>query len=49
MLQQTRVEAVVPYYERFLKAFPAVEDLAAAIHSGSPLAQHAAHIVARTT
>lgn len=30
MLQQTRVEAVIPYYERFLKAFPTVEDLAVA-------------------
>jgi A/G-specific adenine glycosylase len=30
MLQQTRVEAVIPYYERFLKAFPTVGDLAGA-------------------
>lgn len=30
MLQQTRVEAVIPYYERFLKAFSTVQDLAAA-------------------
>lgn len=30
MLQQTRVEAVIPYYERFLAAFPTVQDLAAA-------------------
>jgi len=30
MLQQTRVAAVVPYYERFLKRFPRVEDLAQA-------------------
>lgn len=30
MLQQTRVEAVKPYFERFLKAFPTVKDLAAA-------------------
>ena len=30
MLQQTRVEAVKPYYERFLKRFPTVEALAAA-------------------
>src|SRR6185369_16070048 len=30
MLQQTRVAAVIPYYERFLKRFPCVEDLAAA-------------------
>ena len=30
MLQQTRVEAVKPYYDRFLEAFPTVEDLAAA-------------------
>lgn len=28
MLQQTRVEAVKPYYERFLKALPTVRDLA---------------------
>ena len=30
MLQQTRVEVVLPYYERFLGRFPSVEDLAAA-------------------
>lgn len=30
MLQQTRVAAVLDYYARFLKAFPTVEDLAAA-------------------
>ncbi|MGH9593198.1 MAG: A/G-specific adenine glycosylase, partial [Bryobacteraceae bacterium] len=30
MLQQTRVAAVIPYYERFLKRFPAVEELAQA-------------------
>lgn len=30
MLQQTRVEAVIPYYERFLAALPTVEALAAA-------------------
>ncbi len=30
MLQQTRVETVVPYYERFLAAFPDVERLASA-------------------
>lgn len=30
MLQQTRVETVVPYYERFLARFPTVEALAAA-------------------
>ncbi len=30
MLQQTRVETVLPYYERFLARFPRVEDLAAA-------------------
>ena len=30
MLQQTRVEAVKPYYERFLAALPTVADLAAA-------------------
>jgi A/G-specific adenine glycosylase len=30
MLQQTRVEAVLPYYERFLARFPNVDDLAGA-------------------
>ena len=30
MLQQTRVEAVIPYFERFLSLFPTVADLAAA-------------------
>jgi A/G-specific adenine glycosylase len=30
MLQQTGVETVIPYYERFLEAFPTVADLAAA-------------------
>lgn len=30
MLQQTRVEAVIPYYERFLSHFPTVKDLAEA-------------------
>lgn len=30
MLQQTRVETVVPYYERFLDRFPSVEALATA-------------------
>lgn len=30
MLQQTRVEAVVPYYERFMDAFPTVQSLAEA-------------------
>lgn len=30
MLQQTRVEAVIPYYERFLLRYPTVESLAAA-------------------
>ena len=29
MLQQTRIEAVIPYYFRFLEAFPDVESLAA--------------------
>ncbi|MBE6916225.1 MAG: A/G-specific adenine glycosylase [Ruminococcaceae bacterium] len=30
MLQQTRVRAVIPYYERFLKTLPTVSDLAQA-------------------
>ena len=30
MLQQTRIEAVIPYYERFLRAFPDVESLSRA-------------------
>lgn len=30
MLQQTRVETVIPYYERFLARFPTLADLAAA-------------------
>lgn len=30
MLQQTRVETVIPYYERFLARYPTVADLAAA-------------------
>ena len=30
MLQQTQVDTVLPYYERFLEAYPTVEDLAAA-------------------
>ena len=30
MLQQTRAQAVIPYYERFLARFPSVESLAAA-------------------
>ena len=30
MLQQTRAQAAIPYYERFLARFPAVEVLAAA-------------------
>ncbi len=33
MLQQTRVAAVIPYYERFLKRFPSVCDLADAAES----------------
>ncbi len=28
MLQQTRVDTVIPYYERFLEWFPTIEDLA---------------------
>src|ERR1041385_6572075 len=30
MLQQTRAQAVIPYYQRFLERFPTVEALAAA-------------------
>ncbi len=30
MLQQTQVQTVIPYYERFLATFPTVADLAAA-------------------
>src|SRR5262245_23845277 len=30
MLQQTTVEAVIPYYERFLKRFPTISSLATA-------------------
>ncbi|MDU2065984.1 MAG: A/G-specific adenine glycosylase [Sporomusaceae bacterium] len=30
MLQQTRVEAVIPYFERFLSRFPTIESLAVA-------------------
>ena len=33
MMQQTTYAAVLPYYERFLKKFPTVEDLAAADES----------------
>src|SRR5450755_3011266 len=33
MLQQTRIAAVLPYYERFLRRFPTVEALAAARES----------------
>ncbi|HEX5716111.1 MAG TPA: A/G-specific adenine glycosylase, partial [Thermoanaerobaculia bacterium] len=30
MLQQTRIETALPYYQRFLEKFPTVEDLARA-------------------
>ncbi|MBF8969716.1 A/G-specific adenine glycosylase [Streptococcus sp. NLN76] len=30
MLQQTRVDTVIPYFHRFLKTFPTIQDLAAA-------------------
>ena len=30
MLQQTQVDTVKPYYERFIEALPTVEDLAGA-------------------
>ncbi len=30
MLQQTKVETVIPYYERFMSKFPTLDDLAAA-------------------
>jgi A/G-specific adenine glycosylase len=33
MLQQTRAQAVIPYYHRFLEQFPTVEALAAAPES----------------
>ena len=33
MLQQTRVSAVIPYFERFMEALPTVEALAAADES----------------
>ena len=36
MLQQTQVATVIPYYERFLAAFPAPAVLAAARESGIP-------------
>jgi A/G-specific adenine glycosylase len=38
MLQQTRVETVIPYYERFLARFPSVEALASA--DADELMQH---------
>jgi A/G-specific adenine glycosylase len=34
MLQQTRVETVVPYYLEFLRRFPSIESLAAAAEAG---------------
>ena len=30
MLQQTRVDTVIPYYKRFIEKFPTLNDLAAA-------------------
>lgn len=30
MLQQTRVDTVIPYYEKFMQRFPAIQDLASA-------------------
>src|ERR1700745_791516 len=30
MLQQTQVEAALPYYERFLREFPSIQELACA-------------------
>jgi len=33
MLQQTRAQAVIPYYERFLRRFPTVEALAGAVEN----------------
>jgi A/G-specific adenine glycosylase len=33
MLQQTRVEAVIPYFHRFLASFPRIEALAAAVEA----------------
>ena len=35
MLQQTRVDTVIPYYERFLDWFPTVADLASPQHAES--------------
>ena len=32
MLQQTRIEAVIPYYARFLEALPDIQALAEAIN-----------------
>ena len=37
MLQQTRVEAVKPYYERFMEALPGIRELAAC--PGDPFLQ----------
>ena len=36
MLQQTRVDTVIPYYERFLDWFPTVADLAQAPEEKEP-------------
>ena len=33
MLQQTRVETVLPYFEKFIKAFPTIQTLAVATES----------------
>lgn len=35
MLQQTRVDTVIPYYERFLRRFPDVAHLASAPEPGA--------------
>ena len=35
MLQQTKVETVLPYFERFMAAFPSVEALASANERGA--------------
>ena len=45
MLQQTRVAAVIPYYQRFLERFPRVEDLAQASGNRDPVAMERTRIL----